>query len=821
MLVRQLDGYHQPLARAFRRYGIPFFLDRRESVAHHPLAELTRNALRTVAFDWQNDDWFAALKAGFSPVVETEIDRLENAALEFGWRGQQWRAPLPEENCERLRAIIFPPFESCHAQLTKLNSKPTGAQLAEILRRLWRDLEVEPTLARWTHDDEESANGQRSSAIHATVWEQMNSWLENLALAFPREPLPLRDWLPILEAGLASLTVGVIPPALDEVLVGAIDRARNPSLKFALLLGVNESVFPAAPAAPVILTPADRDELERQNVALGTSRFDQVSRERYLGYIACTRANEKLALTFARQTAEGKTLNPSPFIAQLQRMFPQLEVEEGSAALDWRNAEHASELVPLLVQWNGPHPGPLPSDGRGGKAPRLDGNSYRSSAGQLSKLLEVDNGCSLSHRMGEGQGEGDSFSLDQLLALPALKLLAEKLAALREPNEKENLSPALAERLYGPVLRSSVSRLEEFAQCPFKFFVRSGLRANERKVFELDARERGNFQHDVLKVFHEQLQAEGQRWRDLEPRAARVRIGQIAAAQTAHFRNGLFRDSAETVFAAQALGASLQDFVEVIVGWMRGQYDFDPAAAELGFGGPDDRAPAWEFDLGGGHKLALQGRIDRVDLWRDAASGTALAVVTDYKSGGKKLDALLVENGVQLQLLAYLGALRQWKDPRGFFGAEKIIPAGAFYVNLRGDFKSGGTRAEVLGDHEAKKLAYRHNGRFDAGELRKFDRRAEVSKGDQFNFRLNKGGGLPSNSAEALPPENFVALVAGVENQLRQLGGKIFSGAAAVDPYRKGAEKPCDYCDYRAACRLDDWTHAWRGLRPAATEAQT
>ena len=60
--------------RAFHRYDIPFFLDRRESVAHHPLAELTRGALRTLAFDWRPDDWFAALKAGFSPVTEDKID---------------------------------------------------------------------------------------------------------------------------------------------------------------------------------------------------------------------------------------------------------------------------------------------------------------------------------------------------------------------------------------------------------------------------------------------------------------------------------------------------------------------------------------------------------------------------------------------------------------------------------------------------------------------------------------------------------------------------------------------------------------------------
>jgi ATP-dependent helicase/nuclease subunit B len=767
VLVRQLDGYHQPLARIFRRYGIPFFLDRRESVAHHPLAELTRNALRTVAFDWQNDDWFAALKSGFSPVAEERIDGLENQALEFGWRGKKWREPLPDENCERLREIIFPPFEKFHAQLAKINLKPTGAQLAEVLRALWSDLKVEPTLERWTLDEEHSAIRNPQSAIHSTVLEQMNSWLENLALAFPREALPLRDWLPILEAGLANLTVGVIPPALDEVLIGAIDRARNPSLKFALLLGVNESIFPAAPAAPVILTNSDRDELEKQNVALGANRSDQISRERYLGYIACTRANEQLALTFSRQTAEGKTLNPSPFIAQLQKTFPQLAVEEFSADLDWRLAEHASELIVPLVEIQ-------------------------------NAKLKMQN-------------------WESLLKLPALKSLAENLAALRAPAETENLSSELAAKLYGPVLKSSVSRLEEFAQCPFKFFVRVGLHANERKVFELDARERGNFQHDVLKIFHEQLQSEGKRWRDLEPVEARVRIGQIAAAQMEHFRDGLFRDSAETVFAARSLAAALQDFVEVMVGWMRGQYEFDPAAAELGFGGKDDRAPAWKIDLGGGRKLALQGRIDRVDLWRDPNSAAALAVVTDYKSGGKKLDSLLVENGVQLQLLAYLGALRHWNNPANFFDVEKIIPAGAFYVNLRGDFKSGGSRAEVLDDAEAKKLAYRHNGRFDAGALRKFDRRTDVSKGDQFNFRLNKDGSLPSNAAEALPRENFEALLDGVEVKLRELGGQIFSGATAVDPYRKGGATACDYCDYRAVCRIDPWTHQWRVLRSAET----
>jgi len=39
-----------------------------------------------------------------------------------------------------------------------------------------------------------------------------------------------------------------------------------------------------------------------------------------------------------------------------------------------------------------------------------------------------------------------------------------------------------------------------------------------------------------------------------------------------------------------------------------------------------------------------------------------------------------------------------------------------------------------------------------------------------------------------------------------------------VDPYRKGSETPCEYCDYRAACRIDPWTHHYRVLRAPPKE---
>ena len=787
VLVRSFDNYYKPLARAFQRCGIPFFLDRRESVAHHPLAELTRSALRTVAFGWPHDDWFAALKAGFSPVDEADIDRLENEALARGWHGAKWRELVQiaenaelSEFLERRREKILPPFQNFAAQLARWKNKPTGRQLADALRNFWFEMNVEPTLERWSlAGPGHSPLVTRHSSLHLTVWEQMNAWLDNVTLAFADETLALRDWLPILEAGLATLTVGVIPPALDQVLIGAIGRARNPDLKLALVLGVNESVFPAAPAAPAILTDADRDEMSRHTAAPGPDLRERLARERFLGYIACTRASKKLFVTFSRHDADGRTLNPSPFIAHLRRIVPGLDVEESSGEVKLDEAEHVSELIAPLVE------------------------TQNSVAAEVTRLK--------NQRLLTSSPTTRNWK--SLLELPALKKLATDLAALREPDSAESLSSALAEKLYGPALRSSVSRLEEFAQCPFRFFVHSGLHAEERKVFELDAREQGSFQHEVLKIFHEQLSAEGKRWRDLTPSDARKRVGEIAALLALDYRDGLLHANEQSRFTARVLAESLQDFVETLVTWMRGQYEFDPAVAELEFGFGPGGAPAWEIDLGAGHKLALRGRIDRIDLCHET-NGRALCVVMDYKSSQRKLDKILVRHGVQLQLLAYLAAVRHWPDPRALFGVQQLIPAGVFYVNLRGQYESGGTRDEALADTDAaRKRAYRHAGRFDAGALPRLDR---ANAADQFNYRLNQDGSVRSNSVEALPRAEFEALLDRVEAQLREMGRAIFSGVAQVDPYRKGHETPCEFCDYRAVCRIDPWTHGYRVLRPPA-----
>ncbi|MBK9139973.1 MAG: PD-(D/E)XK nuclease family protein [Verrucomicrobia bacterium] len=772
VLVRSLEPYHDIVRRVFRRYGIPCFVDRREAVGHHPLAELTRQALRTIALGWRHDDWFGALKTGLVPAAQGDLDELENEALARGWRGERWLRPLDSGDAgegsgrwERLRQQLVAPFLSLREKLSGEDARPNGSELAAALRGLWRRLGVERRLLDWSETDSGS-DASLPATAHATVWEQTNDLLDNLARAFAADRLPLSEWLPILEAGLANLTVGVIPPTLDQVLVGAVDRSRNPDLRLLIVLGMNEGVFPAVPPAAMLLTDADRDALAAAGLKLGPDRRQRIGRERYFGYIACTRARERLVLTWAAADRLGRGLNPSPLVEHLQQLLPSAKPEDLSADA-------------------------------GGKPPLATGKPGYREVVHPTELLAA-----------ALRGERPAERMCQRLAASGWR----ELERLREVATDRRLSPAMVNALFGATLTTSVSRLEDYAACPFRHFVRSVMRADERELFEVDARRRGSFQHEVLARFHHQLRAENRRWRDLTPDAAAARIEAIGQSVAAEFGAGLFEADDRSLFTAASLTRSLMEFIRVVIRWLRESYDFNPVEVELAFGLPEAPLPAWELALGDGRCLKLVGRVDRLDVAAPGPNQPAWCVVLDYKTRARSVDPVLLEHGIQLQLPAYLTALTRlaWR-PQGVAGTG-LRPAGFFYVSWQPKLVRCQSRRDAETEDELKRAKrFLHRGRFNVEALPWLERQPGAG---QFACRRNKDGELAARQADPMTGPAFDALLERAEAQLKALARGVLSGDAAVDPYQKGAKlRACGTCDYQAICRIDPWTHPFRRLK--------
>lgn len=766
IIVRSLDGYQHALRRVFAKYSIPIFIDRRESAAHHPAAEVTRAALRTVTFGWKSEDFFAALKSGLLPVADDDLHWLENEALARGWEGNAWRSSLPANTDPAVAARAKPILDAVVPTLTRFQqgllqdgALIPGITVVNAIESLWANLDLDATLAAWADSTPAPGHGPQAPlppSAHTAVRNELAAWLSGFKTAFAAESMRLDAWLPILEAGLANLTVGVIPPCLDQVLVGAIDRSRHPEVRFAFVLGLNEGVFPAPISRSSLLTEDDRHHLAGYAPDLATDTHVLLARERYYAYIAFTRPSEQLRITWASTAPDGKTLYPSSaFLRKLAQALPDVEPQAFADSEQWESAQHPSDLSRLWLR-SGPHNSP-PQGQRPDPWARL---------------------------------------------ASALHPFEPQVASDFDPLANPTLHSKLADCLYGAsVFRTSVSQLENFASCPFKFFVSAGIRAGERTAFEVDARARGSFKHKLLELFHQQVRASGREWRDLSPTDARAAVLHIATTQKAEFQQGLFQATDERLLGADQLAHETADLVATHVGWMRDANRFNPTLAELSFGNTNSTVGPWIIPLDNGRSLALRGIIDRVDVFQDPASGKRLAIVVDYKSSPRKIDTSFLAHGIQVQLPAYAAAL-----PHLAREHPALEPVGVFYAVLRPKLERQSRRGEALAaDASASREAYQLTGRYRESALPWLDTGAAT---DNASGQFKTG-----RTNEKLSDAAFEALLSDVTQTLRTLAHGVLSGTASIAPYRKSdSDTACAKCDYLAICRMDPWKHPFRSL---------
>jgi hypothetical protein len=208
----------------------------------------------------------------------------------------------------------------------------------------------------------------------------------------------------------------------------------------------------------------------------------------------------------------------------------------------------------------------------------------------------------------------------------------------------------------------SVSELERYATCPYRWFLDRAVRPRELDV-AFEAREAGSVAHEALAAFY-------QRWAgpdaprrvvpDDLPEALRIADEVLDAA---------FESAPETVGLAEELAA------ERVRRWVAGVIADDaylmpgytPVSHEFAFG----RAEGRPFELAG---VALKGRIDRID-----ACDRGL-IVTDYKSAGTVPGHASFAGRAVIQLPVYLSAAVIFAGRRG---SRSDLPLAQFTEDSR------------------------------------------------------------------------------------------------------------------------------------------
>ncbi len=251
VLMRNIDDYHELIAAAFREHEIPYFVDRRRVVTHHPLLQLTRSLLRVAQGGWPNDAMMSILKSGMTGLTLDEVDTLENYVLEHRIHGDAWSQPEPWTYTRRVtRRSLDEDLEPDH---------PADAQQADALRRrviepilpfvraahapdltvrgivaalceVYECLGVRTIMAQWMQ--QAAAEGRiEEQEEHEQIWVKLTELLDQLVDLMGDQPATLDDFIALTETGLAEFNLAITPPTVDQVLIGQVDRTRTPTIR--------------------------------------------------------------------------------------------------------------------------------------------------------------------------------------------------------------------------------------------------------------------------------------------------------------------------------------------------------------------------------------------------------------------------------------------------------------------------------------------------------------------------------------------------------------------------------------------------------------
>jgi len=340
--------------------------------------------------------------------------------------------------------------------------------------------------------------------------------------------------------------------------------------------------------------------------------------------------------------------------------------------------------------------------------------------------------------------------------------------------------------LYGSTLNLSASQIDRQAECRLSYFLKYGLRAQERKEATVDPAEFGTYVHAVLenttrcirdmggfhKVSLEETLEIAHRYSE---EYAAERFSQLESERIAYlFRRNIL----ELDMVVQELWAELKEAL------------FAPEGFEVDFGSTGG-LPAIAIPNSAMNAI-LRGFVDRVDVWQ--SGGSSYYRVVDYKTGRKDFDYCDVFNGVGLQMLLYLFALR---DSGSDILGEHPVPAGVQYFPARAAYLPSDGRLDEEEAEKERRSQWKRRGLLlqDEAVLQAME---PGEKPSRMSYSVKKDGTLSGDLADR---EQLKQLEDYIFRTLSRMVEDIASGNVAPNPYTRGSShSACDYCPYGPIC---------------------
>ena len=558
VIVSDMDVYADHLKQAFIKYDIPFFMDHKRSILLNSFVEYIRSVLHMAEQSFSYESVFRFLRTNLAGFTYEEIDELENYVIGLGIKGyKHWQ----EKWTRKLRGMAQEDLDKMNHYRRQLVEKVDGLiyvlrqrrkTVADITRAIYEFMVQENIQVRLAEQEElfkakgELALAREYAQIYRIVIELFDKFVELLG----DEQVSLSEYCKLLDAGLEEARVGVIPPEVDQVVIGDMQRTRLKDIKALLFAGANDVYLPGALLRTGLLSELDREKFAREKLTLSAGGKEKAYVQKFYLYLNLTKPSEKLDIYYSKVSADGKSVRPSYLIQELQKLFPKLKVRDEERYLKEQELTENIGFDRMIREF-------------------------------VQKRHETDGAwCELYNwykKNPKWQEKVERFL---------------EAGYYRKPLDA--LTEEAAKRLYGEEFETSITRMERFAVCAFSHFLTYGLGLREREEYDFQAADLGNVCHRALERFSYKVEREAGDWLKLTEEKRKQYVEESVEEAIADYGNSILYSSSRNAYLIVRMKRMLEKTVWALTKQLAAG-DFKPAAYELRFAnGKIDRVDTCE-----------------------------------------------------------------------------------------------------------------------------------------------------------------------------------------------------------------------------------
>lgn len=782
VLAPNLSEYETYLTPILRQNQIPFFNDLQREMKYHPLVVAVENLQQIFKRGFQTDNVITLMKTQLfipdwyknSARYQNDVDLLENFVLAHGIKGKLWTKSLKSfvdadvialdksekevEELDRLREYFIDALTKFFEQLDKEEDPQAGVTV------FWNFLiknHVAKRLESWRKEANDTGDLQLAQQPEQ-VWSTLTDLLKDYLLVATK--FSVDQFFDLLISGFSEANFSQIPSTLDAVNISELGMVQGQGYKRVFIIGATSTNLPQIEKIPGFFSSENLEQLNEGNEANGyledQQKINNLDQNYQFGN-ALSLASDKIYISYPVINTANEQLEPSIFYKQLLKLtradeFSQHDLPQNNGDVLTFITNPEASLGYLTYLKN-------------------------KAATDIESLLDMT-----EEKIGEiakNVLEGSSFK-----------------------NIPQDLSPDLAQQLYGDRIETSVSQLETYYQNSFEYFLNYGLHLKKRFENELDVIQAGNYYHETFDYLVKRIKEKKLNFADL----TEEKLGELLIEVREELKEkGRYRQLLNDPFNKYLFHKLDQTTANVAHYWHSNvnKTTFRPQYSELSFGKNQKVSGlsySWKDDNNKEKIVDLRGKMDRVDLAQ--VNDRVLGEVIDYKSSAKKFDLGLFANGISMQMISYLEVL---KNNNKFFAQGKDLDVlGAFYQNITSSLERLSSEKMILSNYQIKDLAKEstkklmYNGILIADEemldLIEPGMEKDRAVSDLYTSVKRKVNGdisWPQN--QSFTSDQLDLLLAYNSYLIKNAGNEILSGKIELNPYSYGQQTSLTYSDFK------------------------